>query len=174
PSIFTMMDEVRRTLLEQGYVENLMGRRRRFRVTTKSSDEDVTEAARKAFNFIIQSAAAEIMRRALYLTDEWLMERQADEGYVEQTYQEAGMDVTVYDSLGLDCPPDWVRPALVDVKQVMEEKVFEIEPFASIDVPLLVDVTAGGGWSNDKQLDVTYNGSEPVSIGGQPLGRLYG
>jgi DNA polymerase-1 len=90
--------EVHKKAVETGLVKTALGRYRRL---DKSFTEDVNSLKRQAFNFYVQSALADYVKRALVFLDRKL-ERVLPEGY--------GLVFTVFDSFLIQIPDDSYAP----------------------------------------------------------------
>ncbi len=107
----------------------MFGRRRYFPEIESGIPMLVAQAERMAINMPIQGAAADIVKKAMLKTDEWLQETDLD----------ATMLLQVHDEIVLEVAKKDVESVSSKLKQIMEEVV-------SFDVPLEVEVEAGENW----------------------------
>jgi DNA polymerase I-like protein with 3'-5' exonuclease and polymerase domains len=114
-----------------GYQETPFGRRRRYQ-------EIDAAAIRQAYNFPIQSAAADITHTALIR--------------LPKVYRAKGLSanpvLTVYDSIIIDTPKNEVLETLSLTKQVME-----YNSFPWVVVPIVADFKVGKTWGAMKSVN---------------------
>lgn len=112
PGIAAYMERQHRLVRKNGYVEDLLGRKRRLHKDIKSRERwKQLSAERMAGNFPIQSGAGGILKKALIDLLDVLP--QYDVNIVSQTH----------DEILYDCPRDISREALEHISRVMAEAV---------------------------------------------------
>ncbi|RMG99286.1 MAG: DNA polymerase I [Chloroflexi bacterium] len=132
PGIQRYLEDTKRKVREQGYVETLLGRRRYFPVFQsgggRQNQQIIARAEREAVNHPIQGTAADIIKIAMLRLHEALRE-----GFRAQ------MLLQVHDELLLEVPEDEVdviRPLVVEIMSGAYE----------LDVPLKVEASVGRNW----------------------------
>ncbi|HQE92458.1 MAG TPA: DNA polymerase I [Anaerolineae bacterium] len=126
------MERVQREVVEQGYVETLLQRRRFFPELAPDSQLSAQArqaAVRMAINTPIQGSAADIMKLAMLRTHRMVRERQL----------RARMILQVHDELVLEAPED-ERAAVI---ALLHEAMGQALPLI---VPLKVDIEVGNNW----------------------------
>ena len=129
PGVKQYMDAIREQAREQGYVETLFGRRL-YLPEIKSKNAAIRQyAERTAINAPMQGTAADIIKRAMIATDQWLMSEQAD----------ALMIMQVHDELVFEIPEDKVTDYSNNIRSLMCTA-------AELTVPLIVEIGVGNNW----------------------------
>jgi DNA polymerase-1 len=133
PGIRGYMDRMRHTVRTQGFVTSLFGRKIHVPSYNSKSVHDRQFAERAAINAPIQSAAADVMRRAMVrmpaaLTEAGLKTR---------------MLLQVHDELIFEAPAAEAEAAAAVARQVMERAAL---PVVALSVPLVVDARAASNW----------------------------
>lgn len=129
PKLKEFIEKTRQQAQEQGYVENIFGRRRPT-PDVKSSNFAVREAAyRAAVNMPLQGSAADIMKLAMIAADKKLSEQHND----------CHMLLQIHDSILVECPAEVAERVAKLLKETME---------AAYDLPvkLTVDTAIGHNW----------------------------
>ncbi len=132
PRVRDYMERVQREVVEQGYVETLLHRRRYFPELAPGSQlgtQARQAAQRMAINTPIQGSAADIIKLAMLRTHRMLQERRLH----------ARMILQVHDELVLEAPED-EREAVIALLREAMGGAFEMV------VPLKVDVEVGVNW----------------------------
>jgi len=129
PGVRTFMDETRERAREQGYVETLFGRRLYLPDINSRNGQRRQYAERTAINAPMQGTAADIIKRAMIVVDEWLCGDQVP----------ATMIMQVHDELVLEVEAS-------AVEQVSRGLCERMAAAASLDVPLVVDADVGDTW----------------------------
>ncbi|MCB0350227.1 MAG: DNA polymerase I [Bdellovibrionales bacterium] len=111
---------------EQGYVENIFGRRRYMDEFNSSSGMVRKFGERAAINAPIQGAASDLMKLAMI-----------------KVYEECSISMLlqVHDELVFECPKDQVEEQALNIKKIMESVV-------NFKVPLKVNVAWGVNWED--------------------------
>ncbi len=129
PGVKNYMDSIRELAREQGYVETLFGRRL-YLPEIKSKNAAMRQyAERTAINAPMQGTAADIIKRAMITTDQWLSKERAD----------ALMIMQVHDELVFEIAEDKVSNYTDTIRTLMCSA-------AKLTVPLIVDVGVGNNW----------------------------
>lgn len=127
PQLKKYIDSLREKAKDDGYVENLLGRRRPT-PDVHSSNFAVREAAyRAAINMPVQGTAADLMKLAMVAVDKELEPLQA-----KQLLQ-------IHDSILIECPTGQAER----VAKILKDKM---EGIYKLPVKLKVDVTTGKNW----------------------------
>jgi DNA polymerase I len=129
PGVKNYMDAIREQAREQGYVETLFGRRL-YLPEIKSKNAAMRQyAERTAINAPMQGTAADIIKRAMIATDQWLGAEQAA----------AKMIMQVHDELVFEIAED----KLTDYSEIIRSLMCSA---AKLTVPLVVDIGVGNNW----------------------------
>jgi len=115
PSVLTRMDSVKVKLNKDGWVCNISGRRRRFPDYNKKSKWQKMRCFRQAFNFLIQSFAADMVKIA------------ASRVITNPVLRVVNL---VHDEIVTECPVNYVDQGVAWVKECMENAVK-----LSLDIP---------------------------------------
>ncbi len=129
PGVKNYMDNIREQARDQGYVETLFGRRL-YLPEIKSKNAAMRQyAERTAINAPMQGTAADIIKRAMITTDQWLSTEQAD----------AKMIMQVHDELVFEIAEDKLDAYADTIRSLMSGA-------AELAVPLIVDIGIGDNW----------------------------
>lgn len=129
PGVKRYMDNIRAQAREQGYVETLFGRRLYLPDIQSRNAAMRQYAERTAINAPMQGTAADIIKRAMIATDQWLQ-------------RESGgtlMIMQVHDELVFEVPE-----ALLDQHQAKIQDL--MSSAAQLSVPLVVETGVGINW----------------------------
>jgi DNA polymerase I len=129
PGVKQYMDSIREQAREQGYVETLFGRRLYLPEINSKNANLRQYAERTAINAPMQGTAADIIKRAMIATDQWLIAEQAD----------AKMIMQVHDELVFEIAEDKVNDYTDTIRSLMCNA-------AELTVPLIVDIGLGDNW----------------------------
>lgn len=130
PGVLQYMEETRTQASEQGYVETLFGRRL-YLPEIKSRNAMRRKAAeRAAINAPMQGTAADIIKKAMLLVDNWVQNH--GDGKVRLLMQ-------VHDELVFEVEESSLVETEIKIQQIMQAA-------ANIDVPLLADSGSGDNW----------------------------
>jgi DNA polymerase-1 len=129
PTVREWIDSLLAAARETGWVETLMGRRRRIPELTSSSPRARSFAENAAINTPVQGSAADIIKRAMID----LETRLADSTLAGR------MLLQVHDELLLEVPRSELEPTVELVRECMEGA-------ADLRVPLSVDFGWGANW----------------------------
>ena len=129
PTIRDWMDRVLEGARENGYVETLLGRRRRLADVGSGDSRMRSFAQNAAINTPVQGSAADIIKRAMID-----LERE-----LEASKLHGRMLLQVHDELVLEVPTAELEETRTMVRRCMEEAVV-------LDVPLKVDFGHGASW----------------------------
>lgn len=131
PAIFTYFEDTRRQVIEHGYVETLLGRRRYFRGLADLNQREREAAMRAAVNAPIQGTAADIVKLAMIRVEESLRGKSSR------------LLLQVHDELVLEVQPDEKQTVELLVRTQMEQVV-------ALSVPLAVEINSGVNWMEAK------------------------
>jgi DNA polymerase-1 len=131
------LDDLREQVLEDEYVETLLGRRRYFYGIKNQQNQMIrSRLLREAINAPIQGTAADLMKIAML--------------EIEIALKESGlrsrMLLQVHDEVILECP----EAELQETAQLVMDKMSGVMKFS---VPLKTDARAGINWGKMKEID---------------------
>ncbi len=129
PGVRDFMDRTREQAHQQGYVETLAGRRLYLSEINSRNGNRRAAAERTAINAPLQGTAADIIKRAMLAVGDWIQREQPALNLLMQ----------VHDELVFEVDPEQVDAYSARIRELMEGA-------AQLDVPLVVDVGAGGNW----------------------------
>jgi len=129
PGVKNYMDGIRDQAREQGYVETLFGRRLYLPEIKSRNAARRQYAERTAINAPMQGTAADIIKRAMISTDQWLLKEKPD----------AKMIMQVHDELVFEAAEDQVDQYAAIIRTIMSSA-------ADLNVPLIVDIGVGNNW----------------------------
>lgn len=131
PGVMQYMEDTRSQASEQGYVETLFGRRLHLPEIKSRNGMRRKAAERAAINAPMQGTAADIIKKAMLLVDEWI-EQQTGEPKVRMLMQ-------VHDELVFEVREDALQDVESNIQKLMEKA-------AELDVPLVADAGHGDNW----------------------------
>jgi DNA polymerase-1 len=129
PGVKNYMDGSREQAREQGYVETLFGRRLYLPEIKSRNAARRQYAERTAINAPMQGTAADIIKRAMIGTDQWL----------QRDKPAAKMIMQVHDELVFEVAEDQLEHCAGSIRAIMCSA-------ADLDVPLIVDIGIGSNW----------------------------
>ncbi len=129
PGVRDFMERTRELARRQGYVETLFGRRLHLPEINASNMVRRQAAERAAINAPMQGTAADLIKRAMLVVDDW----------IARDRPRVRMIMQVHDELVFEVAEDSVDQARETVRRSMVE-------VATLDVPLVVDVGMGQNW----------------------------
>ena len=131
PGVKAYMDDTRELAKSKGYVETLFGRRLYLPEIRSSNGMRRQAAERTAINAPMQGTAADIIKRAMLVTQDW----------AENSSLPIKMIMQVHDELVFEVPEDQ------DVaQQCKQELIALMSSAAELSVPLVVDAQIGKNW----------------------------
>lgn len=130
PGVLQYMDDARQIAKEQGYVSTVFGRRLYLPEINSSNAMRRKGAERAAINAPMQGTAADIIKKAMILVDDWIDTLAKDE---------VRMIMQVHDELIFEIKQQNIKDYQEKIVQLMEQAV-------SLDVPLIVEAGSGGNW----------------------------
>ncbi len=133
PGIKEYMEETKKFVHANGYVETIFGRRAHYPDVNTKNPNMRQFYERAAINAPIQGSAADIIRRAMVRMDEVL----------ETAGLDAQMLLQVHDELIFELPEDQVEDTKKLVIATMEKAT---EPALQLSVPLKVEAEAATNW----------------------------
>jgi DNA polymerase-1 len=129
PGVKDFMERTRAKAREDRYVETLFGRRLYLAEIGHSNQGRRAAAERTAINAPMQGTAADIIKRAMIATDNWI---QSERPSVRMIMQ-------VHDELVFEIAADALETAGARIRAMMESA-------AELAVPLIVDIGVGDNW----------------------------
>lgn len=135
PEIYKFRAAVLRKARQQGYVETLLGRRRRLPAIHSSDDGLRMYTERQAFNAVIQGGAADLQKLAMVRCD-------AD----PRMGADIDLILSVHDEIVLSAPEERAGEAAVILEEAMTGHGIQ----RLLNVPLKVDVNIVNRWSEAK------------------------
>ncbi|HGF7479206.1 TPA: DNA polymerase I [Vibrio mimicus] len=130
PGVMQYMEDTRSRAAELGYVETIFGRRLHLPEITSRNGMRRKAAERAAINAPMQGTAADIIKKAMLLVDEWI-QREGD-GRVKLLMQ-------VHDELVFEVEESSLSEIESKVQQLMESA-------AELAVPLVAEAEHGDNW----------------------------
>ncbi|MGI5309994.1 DNA polymerase I [Rheinheimera sp. WS51] len=130
PGVLEYMDRTRKQAHEQGYVETIFGRRLYLPEISAKNMARKKAAERAAINAPMQGTAADIIKKAMIIVDNWLQQQNDDS---------VTMIMQVHDELVFEVDSD-------KVEQVKQKLVDLMATAAKLDVPLLAEAGHGDNW----------------------------
>ncbi|MDX1390917.1 MAG: DNA polymerase I [Rheinheimera sp.] len=130
PGVLNYMERTRKQAHEQGYVETLFGRRLYLPDINAQNMARRKGAERAAINAPMQGTAADIIKKAMIVVDNWLQ---------QQTAAPAVMIMQVHDELVFEVDADKVDAVTAQLVALMAKA-------AKLDVPLLAEAGSGDNW----------------------------
>jgi DNA polymerase-1 len=129
PGVKTFMDETRERARQTGYVETVFGRRLYVPDIKASNMQRRQYAERTAINAPMQGTAADIIKRAMLATADWMPAAGLDVKMIMQVHDELVFEVKHTD----------VEQATSGIRDCMSGA-------AELAVPLIVDIGVGNNW----------------------------
>ncbi|MGD8842223.1 MAG: DNA polymerase I [Gammaproteobacteria bacterium] len=129
PGVKRYMETTRELARRQGYVETLFGRRLYLPEIKARQVQRRQAAERTAINAPMQGTAADIIKKAMLLVDEWTKASASDVTMIMQ----------VHDELVFELPSATLERAQQAIRERMESA-------ATLSVPLVVDIGVGENW----------------------------
>ncbi|WP_027698048.1 DNA polymerase I [Vibrio litoralis] len=130
PGVMQYMEDTRSKATEQGYVETLFGRRLHLPEIKSSNGMRRKGAERAAINAPMQGTAADIIKKAMLIVDQWI---QAEgNGDVKLLMQ-------VHDELVFEVKESELARIEIKIQQLMESA-------AELNVPLVAEFGHGDNW----------------------------
>lgn len=130
PGVMQYMEDTRSAASEQGYVETIFGRRLHLPEIKSRNGMRRKAAERAAINAPMQGTAADIIKKAMLLVDEWIEAH--GEGRVKLLMQ-------VHDELVLEVEESSLSEIESKVQELMESA-------AELAVPLVAEAGHGDNW----------------------------
>jgi len=129
PGVKAFMDRTRAEARERGYVETLFGRRLYVPDIKASNFNRRQYAERTAINAPMQGTAADIIKMAMLVVSDWIVEQAADIRMIMQ----------VHDELVFELPQAAAAGAEEQISRLMAGVV-------ALEIPLEVDTGTGANW----------------------------
>lgn len=139
PKVMAWIEQTKRAVVVDRYVESLFGRKRRFPLVIKGKHGNVFELQREGVNMPIQSSASDLTL--------WHVVKLHN--IFKEKYPQAKIVTFVHDSILVECPDSQVTEIGKLMKQVMETPPFKTE------VPFKVDIKVGKRWGEEHDVDLT-------------------
>ncbi|ROV61407.1 DNA polymerase I [Vibrio ponticus] len=130
PGVMQYMEDTRSAAAEKGYVETIYGRRLHLPEIQSRNGMRRKAAERAAINAPMQGTAADIIKKAMLLVDEWI-EKEGD-GRVKLLMQ-------VHDELVFEVQESALAEIETKVQKLMESA-------AQLEVPLIAEAGHGDNW----------------------------
>ncbi len=129
PGVKQYMDDIREQAKQQGYVETLAGRRLYLPEIKSRNAARRQYAERTAINAPMQGTAADIIKKAMITTDQWISESKADVKMIMQVHDELVFEIAESE---LDSCISVIRDMMSSAEQLA--------------IPLIVDIGVGENW----------------------------
>ncbi|NOH55487.1 DNA polymerase I [Vibrio coralliilyticus] len=130
PGVMQYMEDTRSAAAEQGYVETIFGRRLHLPEIKSRNGMRRKAAERAAINAPMQGTAADIIKKAMLLVDEWIESQGQDR---------VKLLMQVHDELVFEVQ----ESALTEIESKVQELM---ESAAQLDVPLIAEAGHGDNW----------------------------
>lgn len=130
PGVLQYMEETRESAKEKGYVSTVFGRRLYLPDIKASNGARRKGAERAAINAPMQGTAADIIKKAMLVVDDWIQTSASDDVI---------MIMQVHDELVFEIREDALQEAKQKIVTLMEKAV-------SLSVPLVVEAGEGDNW----------------------------
>ncbi|EIY9462189.1 DNA polymerase I [Vibrio vulnificus] len=130
PGVMQYMEDTRSNAAQHGYVETIFGRRLHLTEITSRNVMRRKAAERAAINAPMQGTAADIIKKAMLLVDQWIQEE--GNGRVKLLMQ-------VHDELVFEVEESCLTEIESKVQQLMESA-------AQLNVPLVAEAGHGDNW----------------------------
>ncbi|ENB4329996.1 DNA polymerase I [Vibrio vulnificus] len=130
PGVMQYMEDTRSNAAQHGYVETIFGRRLHLSEITSRNVMRRKAAERAAINAPMQGTAADIIKKAMLLVDQWIQEE--GNGRVKLLMQ-------VHDELVFEVEESCLTEIESKVQQLMESA-------AQLNVPLVAEAGHGDNW----------------------------
>ncbi|ENB2044557.1 DNA polymerase I [Vibrio alginolyticus] len=130
PGVMQYMEDTRSTAADKGYVETIFGRRLHLPEIKSRNGMRRKAAERAAINAPMQGTAADIIKKAMLLVDQWIQEE--DNGRVKLLMQ-------VHDELVFEVEESSLSEIESKVQKLMESA-------AELKVPLVAEAGHGDNW----------------------------
>ncbi len=130
PGVMQYMEDTRSAASEQGYVETIFGRRLHLPEIKSRNGMRRKAAERAAINAPMQGTAADIIKKAMLLVDEWIQKE--GDGRVKLLMQ-------VHDELVFEVQ----ESSLAEIESKVQELM---ESAAQLEVPLVAEAGHGDNW----------------------------
>ncbi|HAS6120838.1 TPA: DNA polymerase I [Vibrio vulnificus] len=131
PGVMQYMEDTRSNASQHGYVETIFGRRLHLPEITSRNVMRRKAAERAAINAPMQGTAADIIKKAMLLVDQWIQEE--GNGRVKLLMQ-------VHDELVFEVEESCLTEIESKVQQLMESA-------AQLNVPLVAEAGHGDNWN---------------------------
>lgn len=131
------IDEMKHNAKHRGYVETFFGRRRYFNFQPGLKESKIAHLYREAVNTPIQSAASDLVLKAMGLLWREMRRRNMRSRNVAQVH-----DLVLYDTFDKE---------LEDLVEIIRPTM-EHPPFDFINVPLVVDIKMGTHWGELEEI----------------------
>ena len=118
-----------------GYARTLRNRRRAITGIRRTTGLNRNMAERTAVNTVLQGTAADLIKNAMLLVERML----------EEVKLEARLLLQIHDELVLECPEKNAMLIIPRLRSCMEQAM-------NLDVPLVVDVTTGLNWLDQRDV----------------------
>jgi len=133
------LERLKKEAKEKGYTETFYGRRRYFPGLRSHIPYIVAQEERQALNAPIQGTSADIIKKAMILTDERLKK--------EGLNEEAPLLLQIHDELVFEIKEKFVEKIARIIKEEMEHAI-------SAPIPFIVTTHVGDNWGEMKKLDI--------------------
>lgn len=131
PGVMQYMEDTRSMATEQGFVETLFGRRLYLPEIKSRNGMRRKAAERAAINAPMQGTAADIIKKAMLLVDQWIESLEGE--------PKVRMLMQVHDELVFEVREDALQEIESNIQKLMESA-------ATLDVPLVADAGHGDNW----------------------------
>ncbi|MCL9782884.1 DNA polymerase I [Vibrio sp. S4M6] len=130
PGVMQYMEDTRSLASEHGYVETIFGRRLHLPEIKSRNGMRRKAAERAAINAPMQGTAADIIKKAMLLVDDWIQQQDQDD---------VRLLMQVHDELVFEVKESRLQEIESQIQNLMESA-------AQLDVPLVAEAGSGNNW----------------------------
>ena len=139
------MSKVNASIIEDGYITTLFGRRRNLPDVRSTVFKTKNRALRQGLNFTVQSAASDVLVCAVLGIVDTIKRRRLC----------ARLVATVHDSLEFICPKDETQTMCKIIRDEMENGNYMASKLGiQLTVPLAIDLEVGSSFGNGEPYEV--------------------
>ena len=135
PGVDEFIQRVLHEAASRRQVQTILGRKRRIAGVRANPTRPYIQPEREAINTVVQGSAADLIKLAMIRVDREL----------ERGGKRGGIVLQIHDELLLDVPVDELAETAEVVRSAMERAL-------ELDVPLVVDLSAGPNWLDQRPL----------------------
>ena len=127
PNAHAFIEETKKSIEERGFVETFGGYPLELKEHINKRTGQLEKAAHAGVNFIVQGAEGIIVKRAMFLTDNYLTEH----------YPAGKVALQVHDELNFEVPEKCPKKHIRNLKLLMEQAAYEYGLTAPVEIDLV-------------------------------------